>query len=175
MTIRWQYFPQYAAIPQHLMLTVGSFQQASGTIETPTNQLSSNQVLSEVADGLEEAGYIVERGKTKSQKISRPVLYGKDGKVDKQFEVDAWHEETGSIIEVEAGRGVVNHQFLKDFFEACVIQDANYLTIAVCQGYQPESYKSPANDFETVTTFFETIYASRRLAIPLKGILIIGY
>ena len=175
MTIRWQYFPQYAEVPPHLLLTVQSFQSVALKIETPRNQLSSDHVLSEVATGLEEIGYIVERGKAKSQKISRPVLYGKDGKVDKQFEVDAWHAETGSIIEVEAGRGVVNHQFLKDFFEACVIQDAKYLTIAVCKGYQPASYKTPANDFETVTTFFETIFASNRLVIPLHGILIIGY
>jgi hypothetical protein len=90
-------------------------------------------------------------------------------------EVDAWHESTGTIIEVEAGRAVINHQFLKDFFEACVIQDAQYLVIAVCKAYKPASFKNPVNDFEIVTTFMDTLYSSGRLVVPLKGILVIGY
>ena len=76
---------------------------------------------------------------------------------------------------MEAGRAVINHQFLKDFFEACVIQDAQYLVIAVCKAYQPPSFKNPVNDFEVVTTFMDTLYSSGRLEVPLKGILVIGY
>ena len=30
-------------------------------------------------------------------------------------------------------------------------------------------------DFQNVITFFDTLYASGRLQLPLKGILIIGY
>ena len=145
------------------------------TISTPRNQYSSNEVLQLVAEYLEDINYKVERGKTNSEKIYRPVLYGKNGMVDKAFEVDAWHEETGTVIEVEAGRAVINHQFLKDFFEACVIQDAQYLVIAVCKAYKPASLKKPSNDFETVATFIETLYSSGRLNIPLKGVLILGY
>jgi hypothetical protein len=137
--------------------------------------LSSNEVLEKVANFLEELNYKVERGKTRDQKIYRPVLYGRDGSVDKAFEVDAWHESTGTIIEVEAGRAVINHQFLKDFFEACVIQDARYLVIAVCKAYKPASLKNPSNDFEIVSTFIDTLYSSGRLNVPLEGILIIGY
>ena len=137
--------------------------------------MSSNEVLEKVANFLEELNYKVERGKTRDQKIYRPVLYGRDGSVDKAFEVDAWHESTGTIIEVEAGRAVINHQFLKDFFEACVIQDARYLVIAVCKAYKPASLKNPSNDFEIVSTFIDTLYSSGRLNVPLEGILIIGY
>jgi hypothetical protein len=122
-----------------------------------------------------EIGYEVERGKRKSEKISRPVLFGPNGSVQKSFEVDAFEPVTGTILEVEAGRGVANHQFLKDFFEACAIQDANYLVIAVLNSYKPKSSKNGNRDFETVVTFFDTLFASGRLALPLKGILVIGY
>lgn len=175
MNLNWQYFPRFAKTPEHLIQTVYAFEKASPLISTPNNQLSSNEVLESVAIHLEALSYRVERGKTKSEKIYRPVLYGKSGTVDKAFEVDAWQESTGTIIEVEAGRAVINHQFLKDFFEACVIQDANYLVIAVCKAYKPKSVKTPLNDFETVATFMETLYSSGRLVVPLKGVLVIGY
>lgn len=32
-----------------------------------------------------------------------------------------------------------------------------------------------SQDFERVVTFFETLYASDRVKLPLKGILILGY
>jgi hypothetical protein len=32
-----------------------------------------------------------------------------------------------------------------------------------------------SNDFDRVTRFFETLYASDRLTLPLEGILILGY
>jgi hypothetical protein len=173
--IKWQYFPRFAAAPDHLKQTVVAFENVAHQIATPKHQLSSNEVLEIVAEYLEELEYKVERGKTRSQKIYRPVLYGRDGSIDKAFEVDAWHESTGTIIEVEAGRAVINHQFLKDFFEACVIQDAKYLVIAVCKAYKPASLKNPSNDFEIVSTFMDTLYSSGRLQVPLHGVLIIGY
>ena len=157
------------------MKTVAAFQAAEGKIHTPMHQLSSDEVLRAVADNLISIGHEVESGKSKKQKIYRPVLYGKNGLIEKAFEVDAWDSRTCTVVEVEAGRGVVNHQFLKDFFEACVIQDAEYLVIAVCNAYKPPSYKVPSNDFETVATFMDTLYPSGRLQVPLKGVLVIGY
>jgi len=32
-----------------------------------------------------------------------------------------------------------------------------------------------SNDFENVVAFFETLYASSRLKLPLRGLLIVGY
>lgn len=157
------------------MKTVAAFQSVEDKIQTPKYQLSSDEVLREVAEKLVSLGYEVESGKSKKQKIYRPVLYGKNGSIEKAFEVDAWDSRTCTVVEVEAGRGVVNHQFLKDFFEACVIQDAEYLVIAVCNAYKPPSFKVPSSDFETVTTFMDTLYASGRLQVPLKGVLVIGY
>jgi hypothetical protein len=70
---------------------------------------------------------------------------------------------------VEAGRGVTNYQFLKDLFQACMMHEVSYLAIAVRNKYRN------SHDYEKVQTFFETLYASQRLTLPLKGRLIIGY
>lgn len=74
-----------------------------------------------------------------------------------------------TVIEIEAGRAVTNYQFLKDLFEACVMVNVEFLVIAVRKVYRN------SHDFEKVITFFETLYASNRIALPLNGILVIGY
>lgn len=83
--------------------TVFAFESAAHEIATPKHHLSSKEVLEKFAGFLEELNYNVERGKFRSQKIDRPVLYGRNGAIDKAIEVDAWQESTGTIAEVEIG------------------------------------------------------------------------
>ena len=85
------------------------------------------------------------------------------------FEADGLNPKTKTVIEVEAGRGVTNHQFLKDLFQACMMHNVDFLVIAVRNLYRT------SNDFEKVLSFLNTLYASSRLMLPLKGVLIIGY
>jgi hypothetical protein len=125
--------------------------------------------LAKVRDGLVSLGFTVESSKSAEGKIKIPVLYGANGKIDKSFDADAYHAGNKIVLEVEAGRAVSNYQFLKDLFQACVMQDVDYLAIALRQDYRG------SNDFEKVAMFLETIFASSRLTLPLKGILIIGY
>lgn len=47
--------------------------------------------------------------------------------------------------------------------------DVEYLAIAVRQIYRAQ------NDYESVCSFFDTLYASGRIQTALKGVLIIGY
>ena len=51
--------------------------------------------------------------------------------------------------------------------------DVDYLCIAVRNIYEAANTKIP--DFERVVTFFETLYVSRRLELPLKGVMVLGY
>jgi hypothetical protein len=118
---------------------------------------------------LNEIGFKVETGKKSKQKIKVPVLFGRNGKLQRYFDADAYYLKEGIVLEVEAGRAVMNYQFLKDLFQACVMKDVGYFVIAVRNIYLKNK------DFETVTSFFETLYASGRLNLPLKGILVIGY
>jgi hypothetical protein len=130
---------------------------------------TSDEVLGKIRQRLETIGFQVESGKTTESKIKVPVLYGRNGKVEKSFDADAYHPTEQVVLEVEAGRGVTNYQFLKDLFQACVMQDVDYLVIAIRLDYRG------SNDFEKVCTFFETIYASNRFRLPLQGVMIIGY
>ena len=129
----------------------------------------SDEVLLAVAPGLRKAGFRVEASKKQVDKVSVPVLFGRNGKPEKSFDADAHHIDGGFVVEVEAGRAVDNNQFLKDLFQACMMDDVRYLALAVRNEYRA------GKDFETLCRFFETLYASRRLDLPLKGILVIGY
>lgn len=62
----------------------------------------------------------------------------------------------------------MNNQFLKDLFQACMMQDVEYLCIAVRNIYKKKQ------DFEEVCRFFDALYSSDRFNLPLKGILVIG-
>ena len=97
------------------------------------------------------------------------MLYGVHGRIEKSFEADGYLANSGYVIEVEAGRAVVNYQSLKDFFKACTMVEVDKLCIAVRNQYRT------FNDFDRVCKFFEAMYASNRLGIPLTGLLIVGY
>lgn len=167
--INWQYFPKSDSIPEHLFKVVQVFKNCNDSINSNDHQLPSDGVLEFVRAGLEEIDFIVEKSKKKEDKIHIPVLYGKNGSLEKYFEADGLNKTYKTVIEVEAGRGVTNHQFLKDLFQACMMHEIEYLVIAVRNIYRT------SNDFDKVITFLDTLYASNRLTLPLKGILIIGY
>jgi hypothetical protein len=168
--IHWVYFPKSDSPTGMTLKVVEIFEKVADEIESHSHEgLESNDALRLLALGLKSIGFLVERGKKKGEKIPVPVLFGLQGRPEKTFDVDAYHEEEGFVVEVEAGRGVVNNQFLKDLFQACMMHGVYYLAIAVRNDYRG------GNNFLTVKTFFETLYASRRLELPLKGILLIGY
>jgi hypothetical protein len=167
--ITWSYFPRSNA-PIPLALTVvDTFNRVAAVIDSGLHTLKSNEILAIVKPHLEQAGFRVEVGKRTNDRIRVPVLYGRNGRLEKSFDADAYHEAEGFVVEVEAGRGVTNNQFLKDLFQACMMSGVHYLGIAVRNTYQGQA------DFEVVERFFNTLYASQRLKLPLRGILLIGY
>ena len=167
--VRFQTFPKSFAPPRGVLAAVKAFKAVEDQIDSTNFQYPSNDVLAIVRPHLVISGFEVEAGKTKDAKIRIPVLFGEGGKVDKAFEADAFHAETGTVLEVEAGRAVTNYQFLKDLFQASVMQDALHLVIAVRKIYRE------SNDYEKVVTFMDTFYASGRLWLPLETVTIVGY
>lgn len=167
--ISWQYYPRSDEIPKHLRKIVDVFKQHDEAITSSQLKLTSNEVLAILREPLRKTNFKVEKGNKIEDKIKVPVLFGRDGRLEKSFHVDAFQEDTGTVLEVEAGRAVDNYQFLKDLFEACLMYNVEYLVIAVRRVYRKQA------DFETVNTYFVTLYTSGRLKLPLKGILIIGY
>lgn len=167
--INWQYYPKSDQIPDHLLEVQKIFQKSEYRFKLKKGSLVSNAVLEIVRKDLEGLGFQVEKGQKKEEKIVVPVLFGRNGIPEKTFEADAYNRETQCVIEVEAGRGVLNNQFLKDFFQACVMYNVEYLVIVLRNIYKG------SHDFDRVFAFFDTIYASGRLQVPLNGLLILGY
>lgn len=167
--IEWIYFPKSDRPHPLCKRIVEAFEVNLEGIGSSANKLDSNSVLQSVSDGLRELGFTVESGKKRGEKISMPVLFARNGKVAKAFDVDAFHPQEGFVMEIEAGRAIDNNQFLKDLFQACMMHDAGYFCVAVRRDYRGK------DDFSIVVTFLETLFASRRLNLPLKGILVVGY
>ncbi len=167
--INWQYYPKSDIASTELRELINVFVDCQATIDSEQFNLSSNEVLAVLTPGLQMLGFEVETGKKAIEKVRVPVLFGRNGDPELTFEADAAKLESHIILEVEAGRGVTNYQFLKDLFEACMMRNIHFAGIAVRNLYRRR------NDFEVVARFFDTLYASGRLQLPLNGILIVGY
>lgn len=154
---------------QNIAVVIDCFQRNFERIKSNDNTLSSNRVLEILRKDLSERSFTVETGKKEDEKIKVPVLFGLNNKIDKSFNADALSEDGKIVIEVEAGRAVVNNQFLKDIFQASMMFGVEYLVIAVRNNYRGN------DDFQKIYAFLETMYISSRITLPLKGILLIGY
>lgn len=171
----WNYYPRNARPPEWvtpLVQTVASAEPTISTVDQRTG-LSSDAVLKELSPGMEALGYLVESGKTKAAKISRPVLFGENGVPEVSYEIDAFHDEIGIAVEVEAGRGAANGADYRDLVRTSLILDANYLALLMPIMYRPTSTSVAA--FSKTRRQLEAIYASNRLKLPFQGVLLIGY
>ena len=173
--MNYSYFPRNDDIPESIKRVVNIFKNHENKIDSFSNdstnegRLSSDDVLRVIESDLEVEGFLVEKSKAKKDKIRMPVHVGNEDKARLFFEVDAWKEEAGIVIEVEAGRALDNHQFLKDVFEAAMMTDIKYLVIAVRECYRGR------NDYLKIYEWLEPFYSTQRIKLDLKGILLIGY
>ena len=126
---RHQFFPVNKKTPEHLESIIKVFSEHEAKINSHKCQLTSNSVLGVLRKNLEAVGFRIESGKKKEEKIKMPVLFGENSQIIKSFDVDGYHEDSKTVLEVEAGRGFLNNQFLKDFFEACIMADVDYCVI----------------------------------------------
>lgn len=167
--IRYQFFPRSLGIDEKKHQIIQCFLEVETQIQSPANNLSSNQVLSLLKPYLNKLDIYVESGKAKNNKISIPVLFGLNNQPDKYFHADALSTDGKIVIEIEAGRAVDNYQFLKDIFQASMMFGVEYLVLAVRNDYRSK------DNFLTIYKFLEILYLSNRIILPLTGILLIGY
>lgn len=167
--IKFQLFPRSRGLSPEMENIVACFKNNADAIDSTIHDYESNDVLEIVRPDLEKINFRIEKGKTKNALIQVPVLFGENNNPDKFFNADGVSQDGKIVLEVEAGRGYVNNQFLKDIFQACMMYEVEYLVLAV-----RNKYKS-SDDFKKIYTFLETLYISNRLQLPLKGILLIGY
>ena len=114
--INWMHFPKNKPLDDISAQIVKAFEAVDANIDSYAHQLKSNEVLTTVRPRLEALGFYIEKGKKSDDLVTVPVLYGVNGKIEKAFEADGYLSTVGYVIEVEAGRAVMNYQFLKDFF-----------------------------------------------------------
>ncbi|TDN43348.1 hypothetical protein EDF64_10818 [Curtobacterium flaccumfaciens] len=126
---------------------------------------------------MEELGFKVEAGKSLDQRIERPVLFGDNGRPEVKYEIDAFHDELGIAVEVEAGRGAMSNAAYRDIIRTSLLLDAEYFVLMI-----PIEYRYKSNGRVSMTEAFaktrdqlSAIYASRRLQLPFAAILLIGY
>jgi hypothetical protein len=167
--LRYQLFPRSVGLSDELKAIVDFFAEVYNEIKAPNNTLTSDGVLKHLRPGLERLRFKVESGKSRGEKIPVPVLFGLNNRIDKHFDADALSADGRIVLEVEAGRALVNYQFLKDIFQASMMHGVEYLVLAVRNDYRG------GDDFSRIHAFLETLYISNRLTLPLKGIILIGY
>jgi hypothetical protein len=167
--INWIFFPRSFKPPKIAESVVACFERVLPYIDSTKHKHGSDKVLSYMAPELLKIGFRVENGKRKVDKIVVPVLFGAQGKIEKSFQADAYNETEKFVLEIEAGRAFTNNQFLKDLFQASTMNEVEYLAIAVRNVY------SSQRDFDLILRFLDTLYASNRLHLPLKGVLLLGY
>ena len=83
--IDWQFFPKSVRLPPHLEDVIKSLDEIEPKVSSLKHKLESDKVLAFARNGLEELGYKVETGKKDKDKIQVPVLFGKNGKLEKLF------------------------------------------------------------------------------------------
>ncbi len=166
--INFQFFPRSAGITVEIKNIIDCFVEKDSLICSPDHNYSSNEVLGILRENLIKVPMLVETGKSRSEKIPVPVLFGLGNRIDQSFDADAITLDGKIVMEVEAGRAVDNYQFLKDIFQACMMHGVEYLIIAVRNDYRGN------DNFKKIYNFLETLYVSNRLHLPLKGILLIG-
>lgn len=167
--IRWCYYPRNHKLPTEFEKITEIFQKREKEISSEIYNYNSNDVLKIVSSDFINLGFEIEASKAKADKIRVPVLFGEQGKEDLAFEADGFNVKYKMVLEIEAGRAVTNYQFLKDFFQACMMYNVEYLCVAVRKEYRTNK------DYEKVCKFFDAMYSSNRINTQLRGIIVVGY
>jgi hypothetical protein len=87
----WVYFPKSDEPSAFMRSVVQVFLDRDDELNLRSREITSDGILKIVCPGLQALGFEVETGKKKNQKIRVPVLFGRNGTVEKAFEADAWH------------------------------------------------------------------------------------
>lgn len=170
------YFKKKQSLPKCLEVSLKIFKKNYNKINSEGKvswQYNSNKVLSILSKDFEQAGFRIETNK--KNKISLKVKYKNQDKL-KTFDVDGLNSKDKIILEVEAGRAYANNQFLKDVFEASVMEEVDYLILAVKNVYTfGKKKKTNSYDYNKIYQWLDILYSSKKITLDLKGILLVGF
>jgi len=170
----WKYYPSRNPAPSWVGGVLEAFAGAADSIDSHSRiGVSSDVVLAAVRPALMQVGFDVEASKAKADKITRPVLFGENGSVLVQYDVDGYHPKHRIVLEVEAGRGAASNADYRDLVRASLMVDVSYLVLAMMLTYKGGGQN--VRSYEVARSRIDAIFASERLALPLEGVLLVGY
>lgn len=174
--INYFYFKKKEELPKELKASIEIFKKNYKKINSEgedTWNYNSDKVLNIVSKDFIESGFKIELNK--KNKISIEVKYKEQDKI-KYFDVDGYNSKDKIILEIEAGRAYANNQFLKDIFEASVMENIDYLILAVKNVYTfGKKTKTNSFDYKKIYNWLDILYSSKKIKLDLKGILLIGF
>jgi hypothetical protein len=170
----WKFYPSRKPAPDWVSGVLEAFSTAADSINSLSHTgVSSDAVLAAIRPSLVAIGFEVEATKAKIDKITRPVLFGENGAVLVQYDVDAYHPEHRVVLEVEAGRGAASNADYRDLVRASLMVEVSYLVLAMMLTYKGGG--QTMRSYEIARNRIDAIFASERLALPLDGVLLMGY
>lgn len=153
---------------------MSAFTAAALQIDSRSNHgVTSDAALQILRPALVGLGFEIEASKAKVDRIARPVLFGEAGRPLVSYEVDGFHPDHRVVLEVEAGRGAANNADYRDLIRSSLMVDADYLVLAMMLEYVTGG--TTMRSYAQTRDRIDAIYASERLKLPLKGILLVGY
>lgn len=171
------YYPRWQSAPDWVSALTRVFLGCETALNTATNANRSDLVLEVLRPGLNVLGFEVEANKTKAGKLYRPVLFGDNGKPELQYQIDAFQPEQRIALEVEAARSVLGNAIYRDLIQMSLLVDVAYGVVAVpnTYRYQSQGKTQPTQPFAECKSILDAIYGGRRLELPFRGFLLIGY
>ncbi len=170
----WKFYPSRSPAPDWVATVVAAFAKSKADIDSRSNHgVGSDAALATLRPALVAAGFDIEAGKASADKIRRPVLFGEAGHPRVAYEVDGYHPKLGIVLEIEAGRGAAGNADYRDLIRTSLIVDADYLILGMMLEYR--TGKTTLRSYERTRDQIDAIYASERLKLPFKGVLLIGY
>jgi len=169
----WSFYPRNIEIPKWVSEFVDVVRDNQKSLQPVAGTLTSDMALAVLRPGLTDIGYQVE-GEVVG-KIKRPVLFGDEGTPRITYEVDAFHPEHKVLVEIEAGRGWQGNAVFRDIVRTSLIADADFLVIGMLQQYTFGKNNTVNRSYDAARSLFDAIYASGRLGLPFKGVLLFGY
>lgn len=176
--IRYSTFPRTQSPPAFLDQVVALFRTNEADISTSHRKkgLTSDEVLAVLRPTLVKLGFEVEAGKRAEDKIRRPVFFGENAAPSLQYEIDAWHSEWRTGLEIEAGRAWMGNAIYRDLIQALVMVNLDHLILAVPNSYR---YKSggrdvASNDYTNTVAVADALFGHSRVQMPFS-LCVIGY
>jgi hypothetical protein len=132
-------------------------------------------VLRELAPDLHDFGYKVEGSKRDAESIILPR-----GRSGKTVRPDAIHPQHRVLLEIEGGPSVLGgHAVQRELIRASMAHDIRYLAVGVQRRYTRKGGPMQPNKVERGYSAAEgllcDLYESKRLTLPLDGVLLFGY